>query len=85
LIITDGRCGSTCSHFTKHLSEEHFAKFIGKGITWAKQDTVEFDIGSLGSGNEVDSYKIQELAERNMKEKQDQKQFQKNLGIHKQW
>ena len=64
LILTDGRCGSACSQFIKHVSETHTAKVLGYGSHWLRNATVDYDIGSFAGGNVIDSDTVNNLRNR---------------------
>jgi hypothetical protein len=52
-ILTDGRCGSTCSQFVKHIKELRLARAVYFGASPVKA-TEPLDIGSFAAGNVID-------------------------------
>ena len=58
IILTDGRCGSTCAQFVKHLSERRLARVVGLGGD-ILSTRVGFDIASYAGGNVANSDSVQ--------------------------
>ncbi|KAA6362688.1 MAG: hypothetical protein EZS28_041785, partial [Streblomastix strix] len=64
-LLTDGRCGSTCSQFAKHITQKHYARVVGLG-TWPKKSSdpiheQRYDVSSFGSGSIYDSEQFQSI------------------------
>ena len=63
IMITDGRCGSTCSQFIKRISEQHLAKVVGLGGNLLSDDPHEnFDISTYAAGSVYDSKSASSLS-----------------------
>ncbi|KAA6390793.1 MAG: hypothetical protein EZS28_013680 [Streblomastix strix] len=70
-LLTDGRCGSTCTHFAKHITQKHLARVVGIG-TWPNRESpspyppevLKFDVSSFGSGSvyQYDSFQALKTA-----------------------
>lgn len=61
LVLTDGRCGSACSVFIKHIAETHAAKLLGYGSHWRRNESVNYDVGSFSGGNVISSDSVNRI------------------------